>query len=303
MSEHIHSTVPGESVNLVRTLNQASADFVIAASQIEYIEDDELEVLKTEDETMSELWQSIQDKYWFMRPEYRNVEPTEQWMISVGRDEIPVFNYSETMVLSQEDMNRVGVTIARFGSKFPSLTPELKAITVRDMPYKDPLEDDMAVTFPDAGMFEMSTYALQSGEYRPDMPIPRLEAVVLHELAHFIMDQALEKAWTDAGFTWDHVIGYSNKLQYKANQPEACVSNYAVRGGVYEDIAESVTAYILGTPTMVMEKRELLAQSESWLRIPESSARKLDFIVPPRLPRQLYYFLDYEEADDESQLE
>lgn len=285
------------SSKLVRSPDAKAAEFVIAASQVQQTDEGPVDVLKTERDQLDELEQEIQEKYWFMRPEYKTRQPKEQWTLTVGFDTVTVFNYSEKAELTNEQVATIAHTIGRFAATFPNLHPEISAITIADAPYDDPLEDDMGEASPRASMFMLNSYALENGIYRPELPVPRLEAVILHELAHFELDAHLEPYWEDAGFSWEKVV-FSEKLDQKAHQPEACVTEYGVRGGVYEDIAESAVAYMLSGSKLNETKREILGRFDNWRRIPDIKYVKEEKIVLPKLPKELPFYVDDEATDD-----
>jgi hypothetical protein len=308
MVEHLG---PSESAvsetNLRQTRELRLADFVIASSVWETIESDDqqlytdIEINKTETEQLAELYELIQAKYWFMQPEYLNMFPHQQWDIEVGNHVTPIYNYSSRVHIDPLNARRIAHSVARFSASFPDMHEPLNAITVVDhLPetvFGNSTDFPMhAETQVYAGMIALSPLAFKDEDYRPDLPVLALEAVMIHEQAHFLLDRTLEVEWEAAGFTWEYDKTDNYEL-YLPSESNECVTEYGRVGGVYEDIAESVTAYLSHQGKLNITKQNIIAMRDSMLRLPEFDVSKANEIKLPQLPRELHYYLDHNRVD------
>lgn len=143
-------------------------DLRVASSREQRFGETILDVLKTPEEAMRDLWDGIQTRYWYMQPEYLNREPKEEWHVGFGSYEVPIYNYLEDMPLSRDQVLEIATNLRLFSALFPAFYPELEAITLSDHFPKYTFPDTTEFTLkgeaqPQARMFALSRLALRVG--------------------------------------------------------------------------------------------------------------------------------------------
>lgn len=110
------------------------------------------------------------------------------------------------------------------------------------------------------------------------------------------MDEVLYDDWEEMGLSWRRVSEHGEFTKYQADQPERCVTPYAKVGGTYEDIAESVAAYVLNVP-LDDAKRQRILSHDKGLGLQGVQISKLERATLPKLPDVITYRLDHEIVD------
>jgi hypothetical protein len=210
---------------------------------------------------------------------YNDRKPVDAWELIVGGEAIPLYNYAEGVTLREDHVQKITVHLAQFAMCFTEYYPTPAAITVTDHLSENLTPDGVfkrhAEAQPLAEMFALTPRSLEDGIYRPDFPVERLGAVVLHELGHFGLDTAFQKGW-----------------------PEDRVTSYAERFGEVEDIPESAVAYMLYPNKLTAEKKEILSQHDHWRRRPEMMYHHVPDMPAPEAPDVIRYYVDEDAVED-----
>lgn len=272
---------PTRGIEIIRSDLQDS-DYVIAGQKLQRVGNEWVAVPKSEAHVIKEVRRSLPIHYWMLQDGYNDRKPVDAWEITLGDETTPVFNYAEDVALQEEHIQKITVHLAQFAMCFAEYFRPPSAITITDHLSENLTPDGRfkrhAEAQPLAEMFALTPRALEQEIYRPELPVERLGAVVLHEVAHFEMDTALSKGW-----------------------PRDRITSYAEHFGKAEDIPESAVAYMLYPNKLSTEKRDILSQHDHWLRRPEMMYHHVSDMPAPEAPDAVRYFIDEDAIDDPRQ--
>lgn len=254
------------------------SDYIVAAQKIQQIDGQKVTVEKTEAQILSEIRRSLPIHYWNLQHGYNDRKPRDAWELTVGEQVTPLYNYAKDVELREEQIQEITVHLALFAMHFGEFVPQLGAITITDHLSENLTRDGAfkrhAEAQPAAGMFALTPRTFEEGIYRPELPVNRIGAVVLHELVHFEMDTALSNGW-----------------------PKDRVTSYSARFGRVEDIPESAVAYLLHTGQLSTEKKDRLSQHDHWLSRPNMLYEHVPDLPLPKSPDVIRYYVDETAVD------
>jgi hypothetical protein len=255
-----------------------NSDYVIAGQKLRWVKDELVLLPKTETQILKEVRHSLPIHYWMLQDGYNDRKPVDAWELVVGGETTPLYNYAEGLTLREEQVQKITVHLAQFAMCFTEYYSTPAAITITDHLSENVTRDGLfkrhAEAQPLAEMFALTPRSLEAGIYRPDFPIERLGAVVLHELGHFGLDTALQKNW-----------------------PKDPITSYAERFGKQEDIPESAVAYMLYPAKLSIEKKEILSQYDHWRRRPDMMYHHVPDMPAPEAPDVIRYYVDEEAVE------
>ena len=219
-----------------------------------------------EEPTAAFFWPYMQEKLWYIRPEFLGKEPTAQWRIHLGGSALDVYNFGDPNKVGLEDVVTLAGNVALFGAHFPlpeHAQPKVLAVVdrLRLSANNRRFDASMATAHRASRLITLAraSGALSNMPYHTDFPIPTKAAVIFHELSHFDLDTTLSQEWRDAGFLWRTAATPKRKLYetyygsrvYIPSRPSWCITEYA-KTSEAEDIAESATFYLGGYKDYLM---------------------------------------------------
>ena len=268
---------PTKGIEIVEA-PEVESDYVIAGQKLTEINGELVPKPKTRRQIIREVQRSLPIHYWVLQDGYNDHKPYDAWEITVGDETVPLLNYAENVTVHKEHIEQITVHLALFAMHFSEYVPSLGAITVAGH-----LSDNLTAdgefkrhgeAQPEADMFAISPRTLREGIYRPDLPVGRIGAVVLHELAHFEMDTALANGW-----------------------PKDRTTTYAQRFGKTEDIPESAAAYLLHAAKLSPEKQEILRRHDHMFTMPDMFYEHTPDYPAPEPPDIIRYYVDEEAVE------
>ena len=262
----------------------------------------------SDQELADELWTKIGEHFWFAKNEYAGKAPVQQWAIQLGNLALHMYNYTPLRKITTDEVEEISSGISMLQARFPvpkRYRPKAIAVTesLPRSPFKRPGRyDTHAMAHPHLRLIELATKnaAFRKSPYRNELRVSTLGAVGIHEYAHMYWDEILAPEWLAAGFTWHPVltpvtrqpqIKFGEEL-FEADQPEACVTEYG-KLSIYEDIPESMVAYLVAPELLVQEKRDILTRHDRNRTPAVPQVREVAPAVP-KFPRTIRFALQSE---------
>lgn len=308
-----------DNESLAKSIQYRALPMILDGEKIESLSDDEiLESVKAEKE--AKCWHT--SEYW-----RKKGMPDEQVDFLVNYLPITFYNYNKEKPLADEHIIKTQFILSEMSAKFPKLIDHLHYILGNDEQVPSIYGDNEK--FPASGMAQAKWHSVQLfPRGMEDFPhrinsVGNFEGTLVHELTHLIEGEFTTE-WLQK-FQWLDCIDNPQMCEWKKTpdggssrwfnketgemttqgkfprEPEQCITDYA-KNSVYEDICDSMVAYILDPEklrSISPDKYAIFARHDAKLEKPEVVTRRIakDQIKLPEVKSEtvLYFVHEPEE--------